>query len=174
MPPEQNMGAPVQNSHKTLIYSIIALVILLVVVVFLATISKKSPNGKIDKPEVTKENVVVSKVDLNSASGKDKLPQGFPTFIPVETSDAFESYSASYPERKLTQYTVSYKTSKSVADKYDEYLSFMTKNGFTFTRDGQNKVAGTLYGTKNGDDLLVVVSKSDDKTSVQISYLDRQ
>lgn len=173
MPPEQNMGAPVQNSHKTLIYSAIALIIVLLVVVFLATISKKSPSNT-QKPEVTKENVLVNKVDLNSTSDKEKLPQGFPAFIPVETKDAFESYSASYPERKITQYTVSYKTSKTVSEKYDEYLSFMTKNGFTFSNDGQNKETGTLYGTKNGDDLLVVVSKSEDKTSVQISYLDRQ
>ena len=38
----------------------------------------------------------------------------------------------------------------------------------------KNESAGFLYGTKNGDDLTIVITSTGVKTSVQISFLDRR
>ena len=175
MPPEQKMYNSGEKQKKNFTPLIVILVVLLLVVFGISKISKRdtSPDSTVNTP--AQEDVVVKKVDLSKASSpQEKIPQGFPAYIPVETGEAYESYSMDYPERNVTQYSLSYVTSVSKAAKYKEYLEFMTKNGFEFAKDGKNESAGFLYGVKNNDDLTIVIASTGAKTSVQISFLDRR
>jgi len=169
---------PVEPKKSQSIIFIVALFVILLIVAFaMSSFSKKAPTTT---PPVTTENqpqktteVKVSKVDLTTAQGDARLPQGFPTDIPVETTGAFESYIADYPTQNATQYTISYTTTKSVKDTYALYLAFMTKADYTFRPDGKDAKNGFLYGTKDNNDLSIVVSTKGTQTSVQMTYLKR-
>ena len=155
-----------QLSRKNTVLLVIALLILLVVAALMTDTSKNKS---------TKEHVVVKSPDMQGGGdNSQKIPEGFPVFIPLETEDIVESYSMNYPDRKITQHTVNYRSSKTQDQKYKEYLDFMTKNGFTFGPEGKNTKTGTLYAAKNGNDLLVVTTQVGQKTLVQIAYIDRQ
>ncbi len=168
---------PVEPKKSQSIVFIVALFIILLIVAFaMSSLSKKpvsegTPATSQTPTQKPKTEVKVDKVDLTTAQGDARLPQGFPTDIPVETTGAFESYTANYPTRNFTQYTVSYTTTKSVKDTYALYLSYMTKAGYTFRSDGKDEKHGFLYGTKDNNDLSVVVSTKGTETSVQMSYL---
>ena len=134
-----------------------------------------APAGKIisDTETKPKDNVEVTQVDLNAENTEVRLPEGFPTNIPLEISGIFESYSAVYETQGVTQYTVSYNSSASKSAKWDEYNSFMTKESYAFDKNATSKSQGTLSGTKDKDSLLAVVSAKGDKTIVQLNLLRR-
>ncbi len=175
MPPEQKTYNFGEKQKKSFLPLIAVLVILFLVIFGLSKVLKRDTPQNPTANTPVQEEVVVKKIDLTKAtSPQEKIPQGFPTYIPIETGEAYESYSMDYPERNVTQYSLSYVTNASKAVKYKEYVDFMTKNGFEFTKDGKNESAGFLYGTKNGDDLTIVIASTGTKTSVQISFLDRR
>jgi len=149
MPPEQklyNQGDKPKRNFIPIVI-IIIIVILLLIVFGLSKISKKDSASNSSADTQVQEEVVVTKVDLTKVSSpQEKIPQGFPAYIPVETGEAYESYSMDYPERNVTQYSLSYVTTVSKAAKYKEYVDFMTKNGFEFAKDGKNGSSGFRVG----------------------------
>lgn len=146
--------------------------ILIIILIAIAYLAMKGSNRL---GEGVRENVEIESVNLASATtGQEKIPPGFPPFIKVETMDVYVSYRANFIDRSVMQYAISYTTDVPRAQKYREYLDLMTRNGFTFPDGGQNETTGTLQATKDNDDLIVVVSDKDNKTSVQITYIDRQ
>lgn len=172
---------PIEPKKSQSLIFIVALFIILIIIAFaMMSLSKKPTGGENSSApqtpttKTTTTEVKVDKVDLTTAQGNARLPQGFPTDIPVETTGAFESYTADYPTRNFTQYTVSYTTTKSVKDTYALYLSYMTKAGYTFRSDGKDEKHGFLYGTKDNNDLSVVVTPKGTETSVQMSYLKKR
>jgi hypothetical protein len=123
----------------------------------------------------TKENVTVLKTNLSKSAGTSKVPAGLPNDIPIETANVTESYTAIYPDKGFTQYTISFITSRTVALTLSDYSSYMKKAGYTMMANiGSNKVHNYLYGTKNNNDLSVVVNLSNGKTVVQLAYLKRK
>lgn len=123
----------------------------------------------------TLENVIVQPANVAGATSEaEKLPSGMPNGIPVETENIWESYSMTYPSRNLVQYSVSFYSSASLAEKFAEYDQYMTAAGYEFGRDGKSEANGILYGVKDGDDLSVYLTTQDGRTSVQLTYLDRQ
>jgi len=121
-----------------------------------------------------KEVTTVNSTDLAQKSDRDQLPAGFPSDIPVDTTNKLsQSYVLAFPDRGVNQYTVEFNTKLSAQAQYKTYLDFMTANGYTFGESGKNANA-SLYGTKNNDDLSVVFSSQNGVTTVSISYLDRQ
>lgn len=166
---------PVQSKKTSVSYLIVAFVALLVIA-FLLTRGMKAPHKEeTSLPEPTKEKVVVKATNLSLAkTDAEKIPTGFPGTIPVETKNAFESYSITFPERKMTQYSISYISEKTPQEKYKEYLDFMTKAGFAFDKNGKNEAEGQLYGVKKGNDLAVSARTEQGKTAVKITYLERE
>jgi uncharacterized ion transporter superfamily protein YfcC len=166
MEPNENLVEQ-KKTHKTVT------ILIIVVVAVLAVYFVFNSGSFVKKTaETTEENIVVQKTDLSSGN---KLPAGMPDFIPVETSDVKESYSMNYVDRRVILYAVSYTTSKSIAEKFAEYLKFMTDNGYKYgtaqTKQGIN--GGTLFGINAKGDLSVILSKIEDKTYVQVSYVDK-
>lgn len=164
---------------QSIIFIVALFVILLIIAFALSSFSKgpvkePTPNTTTQAQTQKTTEVTVEKVDLTKAQGDARLPKGFPADIPVDATGAFESYTADYPTQHATQYTVSYATQKTVKDAYDLYLSYMTKNGYTFRPDGKDAKNGFLYGTKDNNDLSILVSSKGTFTSVQMTYLVRK
>ena len=158
---------------------LLALVVLAAIVVGVAylisgkDLIKKDDN--VDENGHTKSPIEYKHVDLSKASTpEEKLPQGFPSFIPIENTDVVESYSGQNQDPPLTQYTLTYRSTRTVTQKFNEYLNYLTNNGYTFAEGGRDSRNGYLSATKENDTLSVVVSRLGDKTLVQLSYVDRQ
>ncbi len=118
--------------------------------------------------------VKVDYVNLNETKdGADKLPKGLPAGIPIETEEVTESYTANYQDPLATQYTVTFRTSKSVDAKYKEYVDYLTAEGYQISEGDKNAPVKTLQATKANDDFLAVISKQGSYTQVQLGYLDR-
>lgn len=169
MPP-QDILSP-QSSNKKVILLVVLFVILLVVA-FLMQPGKKKEQAN----ENTKENVLLTRVDLTTATGENKLPSGFPEDIPIETVGITNSYKAVFPDRGITgrgitEYTVSFISSKSKGEVYDMYEKFMVDSGYKFLPENQSKEKGILYGRNDSGDLSVFISEENSKTAVGVTLL---
>lgn len=139
-------------------------------------LSRNFGPGAVRDSETPGADRIAQHVDLENAKTPEaKLPQGFPVGIPVEAANIVEAYSVpiTLNGQTLMQYTVSYTTEKSRQAKYDEYLSYMTRQGYDFGGRGQDARNFTLYGIKDNDDLSVAVSPQEVGNLVQISFIDR-
>ena len=164
-----------QSSNKSVILLVVLFIILLIVTFFMSRwfSQHKTPSAspETSQSNITHENVKVIKTDLSSSSGqKSKIPIGFPSAIPVEEKTITESQSTAFPDRNMVQSTLSYTTTKTVSQKYAEYLAFMTKDGYTFAKDGKDEKNGFLQGTKGTAALSVSISSLSGKTTVKIAF----
>ncbi len=173
MPPE-NIQNPIISSDKpTKGKSIILLVAVFIALILIMYFLMRSPTT-ITSPVEVNSNVVTSQTDIaNALTPEDRLPQGFPSDIPVDTAEMIESYSAEYKDIGATQYTVMYASSRPMEELYAQYLSFMTDAGYEFGDNGKNEEQKELIGTKDNDNLIVKVSTREGRVFVQISFLDR-
>ncbi len=124
----------------------------------------------------TKENMVLTRVDLATATGQNTLPDGFPKEIPVETANITDGHKVVFPDRGvtgrgITEYTIEFISSKSKGEVYDMYEAFMPASGYRFGEGNRSKEKGILYGRSNSGDLSIVISEKDGKTNVHLTVL---
>ncbi|MEK7194411.1 MAG: hypothetical protein AAB660_01845 [Patescibacteria group bacterium] len=119
-----------------------------------------------------KNTVEVTKTDITKTGSK--LPQGFPSDIPVETVTAGESYKAQYSDIGMTQYTVSYTSKKSKDEIWTIYNDYMNGAGYAVDKVSSSKSLGQISGTKQNDIFSAIVSSYNGISLVQLSYQDRQ
>lgn len=120
-----------------------------------------------------KQDPNVSWADTSAENQMDRLPKGFPQNIPVEIDNLEESYSIDY-EEGVTQSVVSFYTATSADDAFFLYEYFMTEEGYDFGPSGKSPTDKTLRGSKNGNDLTVIVGTLNEGVFVQINYLNRE
>lgn len=168
---------PAKKTSKSVFFLVLGFVLLLIIAYVMSSSFSHNGGGSSSKTANTKENVQVQKVDLSSSQGNAKIPAGFPSNIPVETAGVFESYSATYPDHHLTQYTVNYTSASSLKDAFNTYNTFLSQNGYTTTNTIDEKTEKTLVANKGNDTLTIIVSNAGgktDKTSVYLTYISRQ
>jgi hypothetical protein len=164
MPPEQ-------TSNKSTVTLVVVFIVLAIGIYLLVKNSGLKSGGM---GEITQENIVVKNVDINSA--ESKIPEGFPSNIPIEALEIYTSNSLDYTDRGVIQHSVSYKTHKSVIDKNKEYYNFMVKEGYVLAEVAKTNTDTfkNLYGSKDGDVLTVTMSFQGNRTNVDVVFLDRQ
>ncbi len=104
-------------------------------------------------------------------SGVLSAPAGFPSDIPLEKENILESVTTNFPENNARQLSVSYQSSRTVAQKYAEYKKYMQDIGYQMTEGEANATVRSIFGTKEGNNLSVAISSADGKTLVQLAYL---
>ena len=122
-----------------------------------------------DNTKDTSEVVMVENTPM--VNGVLSAPTGFPQEIPLESGAIIESATTKYPGGIATQLSASYKSSKTLAQKYTEYKNYMTAAGYQITESGNGSTLKAIFGTDSNVNLSVVISSSIDGTLVQISYL---
>ena len=167
MPPETAKG-----SNKSMLVLIILLAIIVLAFLLMQNVTKE--DGSQTQVLKTEENVEVKEVDLTTTFGENRLPSGFPSDIIVDTASIVQSYTANFPDRKISQHTLSYISEKPAKTVFTEYLDSLKKVGFQFAPNGIDEGNMALYGSREGNDLSVVISKSNGQTLVQITYLARR
>jgi len=149
------------------------IVILLVFGIGYILLTKYSGLEKNNEEATTNPNqgpmVVVE--NTPGVDGSLPVPAGFPQDIPIEQVGISESATTNYPDQNAKQLSVSYKSSKTITQKYAEYKTYLTQAGYGLTEGGANTPVRAIFGTKDSANLSVAISSSGGKTLVQISYL---
>lgn len=118
------------------------------------------------------ENIEIAEVNETPVvNGFLSTPPGLPSDIPVEPSNIVESATTNYPGQSSSQLSVTYTSSKTVAQKYAEYKTYMTGKGYSITEGSASAPVRAIFGTKADANLSVAISTSQGKTLVQLSYL---
>lgn len=116
------------------------------------------------------QRIKVEKVPI--VDGFSSLPVGFPADIPTESFAILEGATTYHLNGLAKQFSVSYLSAKTMAEKYAEYKNYMTRVGYTVTEEGDTASrVRALFGEKDGNKLSVVISQSRGETLVQVAYL---
>jgi hypothetical protein len=155
--------------NKNLLVKIFVGVVLVVITVVLVR-----GYGADRSPEVTQEDVVVENIDLSLVEGDVRLPTGFPSGTPVELMGIYDSLRMSYTEIESDLYTVSYTSERSAFEIYGEWQEYLQNEGYSMEPSKQSLEAGTVFGTKDGNEMSVAINSIEEVVSVQVVYLDRR
>jgi len=168
-----------ENNNK-IIFIVIGIVVVLALLYFFMpkgapqNVDQTEQQQQVEEQEVNNVDISLNQVDVeNTENDIDKLPKGFPTDIPVELANITESYSTDYKDAGFVQKSLVYTSEKSVAKLFSEYETFMKDSGYEISDSTTDEGYAYLYGSKNGDDLSVVLEGSDGSTIASITYLDR-
>src|SRR3989344_4707394 len=161
---------PSQSSNTKVILA--AVIILVVLGVGYVWFGNRVPGGvgQESSGNGDQETMVVVE-NTPMVNGILDVPKGFPQDIPVETSGILESSTTHYPEQNAQQWSVSYQSSKTVAQKYTEYKTYLTQAGYNLTEGDINSPVRTIFATKGGTNLSVAISSAEGGALVQLSYL---
>jgi len=154
-----------ENNHKGLFIALGVIILVVLVFFFIFYGKSGSSDGEI--------NVSLNEIDISSVSEEEKLPEGFPKDVPVELSNIEDSYSAVYEDDGFTQNSITYTSSKTIAEIYSEYEGFMEDSGYEITDSSLASGVASLYASKDNDDLSVVIANVSGLSTVSVSYLDR-
>src|SRR3989344_4196668 len=122
--------------------------------------------GDVDKKPMVS---VVEKTPMSN--GVLPAPKGLPQGIPLEGGKILESATTQYPGQNARQLSASYRSSKTVSQKYTEYKNYLLSAGYKITEGSLTAPVRAIFGTKADANLSVAISRSDGTTLVQLSYL---
>ncbi|PIP87401.1 hypothetical protein COW81_00435 [Candidatus Campbellbacteria bacterium CG22_combo_CG10-13_8_21_14_all_36_13] len=166
-----------EHNNKTIFITLGVVVALIVFYFFIAKntqIDTTQEDQQQEQQDVNDVEISLNQVDVENVENEaDKLPEGFPTDIPVELSNITESYSTDYKDAGFVQKSLVYTSEKGVAWLFSEYEKFMKDNGYEITDSTTDDGYAYLYGSKEGDDLSLVFEGADGSTIVSVTYLDR-
>ncbi len=156
------------NSHVKTILAIIIVVVVGVVMYFV--IPDGSTTNREGNVEITVREVNLAKANTTA----EKIPKGFPAAIPVLDERVVESYSSHYKDRGYTQYTVAYETFDDPKSLVNLYEVFMQADGYDVTDSSFEGNISSIYGTKDDNDLsIVIMDRGDGDILVTLNYLQR-
>ncbi|MHB0978272.1 MAG: hypothetical protein ACYC1K_02630 [Minisyncoccota bacterium] len=152
----------------------ILLVAVIIALVYLGY--SKYPN-LFKKTNLPAEKVTIEKIDFSKVENIGKLPDGFPTNIPVEKSNLIESTKITYSEQKSVLYSVSFNSARQSEELYAQYKDFLSaKNGFVIDNQVKTVERMAFQATKAGtkDNITVAITpQSSGAILVQISYVSK-
>lgn len=170
-----------ERSYTSRIISAIVIILLLAGAIYYLISSKGTLNpdaanqtesdDATTAPTAATQPMKVVVENSRSLAGKLSLPAEFPSSIPVETANITESATTRFPEQNAIQLSLSYKSSKSIIAKYEEYKAYMTEAGYSVTEGDARASVRSIFGTKADANFTVAISNSGSMTLVQISYL---
>ena len=117
------------------------------------------------------ESAIVVVKNTPMVNGIISVPVGFPQGIPLESGSLIESSTTQYPGENVQQLSISYRSSKTIAQKYTEYKDYMNQAGYSLTEGNKSAPVRAIFGTKENTNLSVAISSSEGKTLIQLSYL---
>lgn len=143
----------------------VSFVIFVSVVVFFFSFRSLRPddrNGAFDQIPTVGQNPL--RVDFS-----DKLPDDFPSDIPVEQEADFDqSYRLDYPEQK--QLTVVFRSVKTLEENQFLYADFFRRNGWIISNRYDIENISAIYAAKGRVELNVsIISLAEGKSQISLS-----
>jgi len=175
MPPEFDKSSS-ETKGKNIAVLLVVLLFVVGIVYFFLNKSILSPAPLPPQVEEKSEEAfeIKHKYVMGESASSSKVPPGFPTEIPIEEENIIESYSVEHKNRSLTQYTVSFNTSRTPGQVYSDYEKYMTEAGYSFGRNGKDPQNYNLYGTLSNDDLSIYINFKGEKRHIVVGFIDRQ
>ena len=129
--------------------------------------------GKSEDYVATNEDTNNEVIIQNTAmvGGALPAPSGLPSNLPIENGAIQESVTVTYPTKNAKQLSVSYRTTRSVEEKYAEYKKYFSQEGYSITEGPATSSMRTIFGSKGDLRLSVAISRPDSETLVQLAYL---
>ena len=157
------------NKILPIIFVLLIIGGLYVLYVWMSGVDKTIP---VDEPaSSTNQSDIVTVKNTPLVRGSLTTPPGFPEDIPIEAGQILESATTNYPNSKIEQLSLSYHSSKTVNQKFDDYKKYMQLKGYQITDSSASSPTKALFGTTVDTNLSVAISNSEGKTLVQLSYL---
>jgi hypothetical protein len=175
--------------HKKLVTIVFIVVFFLGIFVFLF-VNKDNyfPHKEIKEVKVTKVVTATSSVARVSVqvpgpaktSFGQKLPNGFPTSIPVPQGiDLSQSYSLDYSNASSSksQLTVVFGSKKTVKENYNSYSAFLKKDGWNIVSVNASTTISSLYATKSNfatkskQDINITISQESNFSTTTVSLV---
>ncbi len=146
-----------------------ASIILLIIVGVVAAVARKNNGAASNQTAQSKQQAAENKTDAPAG----QLVSGFPPeLILNKDAQTNQSYTISYSLQN--QYSAEIKTNDTVAQTYQAYLDYFSKNGYqVVNKSSQNNLA-SIYAQKNGNAVNVVASNftfNGKQTDVEVTYL---
>ncbi len=163
-----------EQSQKIKTSSAIIVIVLILVAGYLSLGKFRAPGGvdqQLPARSNNQEPMIVVVENTPTVNGILPAPVGFPQVIPLERERILESATTEYPDQNARQLSVSYLSSRTIAQKYAEYKNYITASGYQITEGDASSPVRAIFGTKESANLSVVISRAEGKTLVQISYL---
>ncbi len=114
---------------------------------------KKHNSGK---KTSSQEELVVLKNEVST----NKLPDQFPTTVPIESgAEITQNYNASTPDGRF-QSTRAFVTTKSLADNLKTYQDYLKSNGWKVLATIDEETYKMILGTKDQSQLQVSISEN--------------
>jgi hypothetical protein len=162
----------VESSQNTRT-ALIAIIILIVLVAGYVSFGKhrSSQEGLFVSPSDDDSPAIVVVENAIMTNGVLPVPTGFPQDIPIEKEVILESAVTHYPEQNAEQLSLSYQSSKTIAQKYTEYINYIRQAGYDITEEDTSSPMKSIFGIREDANLSVAISRSEGQTLVQLSYL---
>jgi len=157
------------RSPRALLW-ILAIIIVIGVVFWYVQQGKYVMTG-VTPQKFSSENVKVTQVNVATATGTSKLPNGFPTDIPVELANITDSSTLAYPEHNTTLYTVTYISTHPSEELYANYTAYLKKTNYTIGQTLRIPAQLTIQAVSSKGSLFTVITpKSTGGAEVQLAF----
>ena len=155
------------NFQKILIIAL-ALIVVAVASFFLLK-PKLVPEPEGPGPVATSSEPVI----VQAAEGQ--LPEGFPADLPLNGKASIaQSYTATYPDSAVKQWTAIFESSKTKAENYAFYTKWAQDNGWPIlSKENSSQLTFLYLRRAGGEDINITITSGKDKTKseVSISYV---
>ncbi len=174
IPPIPNKGGAESDSKMKASVGIL----ILVIIIALAYLGYSKYPNLFKKTNLPVEKTVIEKIDFSKVENLGKLPEGFPSNIPVEKNNLTESTKITYTEQKTILYSVSFNSARQPEELYAQYKDFLSaKNGFVINNQVKTVERMAFQATKTGtkDSISVTITPGVQGANfIQISYVSKQ
>lgn len=150
------------ESHKAIIPIILAIVV--IIAGYLIFKYMNTPHTNMPAGQVTYTDLKTSVT---------KIPEGFPTNIPVEAQNVKDSYKVAVKDSSTTQYTVSFTSSLDKAALWKTYSDLFTSLGYAVDAGKTSQDSGVMEGFRSGNKLNISIKPYGSEQYVTINYIAR-
>ncbi len=163
---EKSYQSPIGEKPNTKkgIGFLVALFALLLILVYVMSISFSKDSS---------EDVATTRIDVADAEGRGKLPDGFPSDIPVETDSVIESYASVYGDQNVTVYATSFQTKRDRTEVFNEYLTFVSEGGYMIYTISDKPDTKSIYAKKGDASFSFSLSPMGAESLINLAYLAR-
>ncbi len=162
----------VKNVDSKLFVTVVVLVIFMVSIV-ITMLGKMQTSEQPDDVVVSVVPELVTSVietGPEKISAGEALPEGFPEELLLETNAKITNgYSINYGD--LTQLTASFDSTKTLTENYETYEKFLNDKLWIILNKNQTKSLSAIYAMRRGEEINLVIEKTDDTSRVSISLL---
>lgn len=199
-PPQTNFAPPTfvpvtpaaepVNTHKEIRYVLPAMLVVLLLAgayafyaktrnadsqIPVAPVTGAPVSAQTEEPEpVIKQMVSDVKVaDYVDAGLTMTIPEGYPSWVPVEAGGIIENNKIFYESKDVVQYSITYTSTKTGQEVWRLLNDTGSKAGFTLTKDASQANGVYVAANSEGDTFMAVVTSQNGETLVQTTFLDR-